>query len=232
MPRIPKPYVLAQPVREKRGKASVQDHALLRIWRKQLGNIQKVFRTINQAAYLISVPFLMILIFGAVVKNHQIAIFGATFVVLVNIVRLASGAANLAVIPFRDGINPGKMKKPIRRVIEPAITIGLVVIAFTFIPWLSVGQTAKGSIADRIRSGAKELKQEIKGEVSRVVDVEKIGSQAQEKLKELGDKAGALNVQAQEKLKELGSSSSGSAAARPGRRRPAPEAPSCTAVIR
>ncbi len=205
-----KPYVLAQPVREKRGKASVQDHAVLRIWRKQLGNIQKVFRTINQAAYLISVPFLMILIFGAVVKNHQIAIFGATFVVLVNIVRLASGAANLAVIPFRDGINTGKMKKPIRRVIEPAITIGLVVIAFTFIPWLSVGQTAKGSIADRIRSGAKELKQEIKGEVSRVVDVEKIGSQAQEKLKELGDKAGALNVQAQEKLKELGSSSSGS----------------------
>ena len=104
--------------------------------------------------------------------------------VLVNLVRLASGAANLAVIPFRDGINAGKIKKPIRRVIEPAITIGLVVLAFTFIPWLSVGQTAKGSIADRTRSGAKELKQEIKGEVSRVVDVEKLGNQAQEKLKD------------------------------------------------
>ena len=71
-----KPYVLAQPVREKRGKASAQDHAVLRIWRKQLGTIQKFFRTINQAAYLISVPFLMILIFGGMVKNHQIAIFG------------------------------------------------------------------------------------------------------------------------------------------------------------
>ena len=32
------------------------------------------------------------------------------FVVLVNIARLVAGATNLAVIPFRDGINPGKMK--------------------------------------------------------------------------------------------------------------------------
>ena len=46
--------------------------------------------------------------------------------------------------------------------------------------------------------------------MSRAVNVEKLGNQAQEKFKELGDKAGSLNVQAQEKIKEeLGSSSSG-----------------------
>ena len=93
---------------------------------------------------------------GTVVKNHQIAIFGATVVVLLNIVRLVSGAANLAVIPFRDGIDPEKMKKPIRRVVEPAITIGLVVLAFTFIPWLSSGGSAKGSIADRVTLGGRD----------------------------------------------------------------------------
>ena len=103
------------------------------------------------------------------------------------------------------------MKKPLRRVVEPAVTIGLVVLAFTFIPWLSSGQSAKGSIADRIRSGAEDLKKDMKGEVDQVVDVDKLGAQAQEKLKELGDKAKDFDVeklgaQAQEKLKELGSS--------------------------
>ena len=76
--------------------------------------------------------------------------------------------------------------------IEPAITIGLVILAFTFIPWLSSGSSAKGSIADRIRSEAETLKGEMKGEVGKVlekakaVDVEKLGAEAQEKLKGLG----------------------------------------------
>ena len=87
------------------------------------------------------------------------------------------------------------MKKPVRRVTEPALTIGLVVLAFTFIPWLSSGQSAKGSIADRIRAGAEDLKKEMKGEVDKVVDVEKLGAQAQEKLKELGDKAKEFDVE-------------------------------------
>ena len=62
---------------------------------------------------------------------------------------------NLAIIPFRDGINMGKMKKPLRRVIEPAVTIGLVIVAFIFIPWLSSGLAAKGNIAERFRSSAR-----------------------------------------------------------------------------
>ena len=53
----------------------------------------------------------------------------------------------------------------------------------------------------------------MKGEVNKVVDVDKLGAQAHEKLKELGDKAKELDVkklgaQAQDKIKELGSSSS------------------------
>ena len=128
------------------------------------------------------------------------AMLAATVVVLLNIGRLAAGGANLAVIPFRDGIDLKKMKKPIRRVVEPAITIGLVILAFTFIPWLSSGASAKGSIADRLRSEAETLGGEMKGEVGKVldkakaVDIEKLGTQAQEKLN-----------QAQEKLKGLGS---------------------------
>ncbi len=106
----------------------------------------------------------------------------------------------------------GKMKKPLRRVIEPALTIGLVFVAFTFIPWLSSGLASQGNIADRMRSGADALKNEMKDEVDRNVD--KYGGQAGEKLKELGEKTKDLDIkklgaQADQKLKELGLPSSG-----------------------
>ena len=58
-------------------------------------------------------------------------------VVVLNIARLVSGLFNLAVIPFRDGINWKRLKKPMRRVIEPVVTIALVGLAFAFFPWLS-----------------------------------------------------------------------------------------------
>lgn len=200
-----KPYVLAQPELAARGRAVRQDNAVLNLWRRQLGGLQKVFRKIHQAAYLISVPFVMLLVLGVVLGSRQMALIGATVVVLLNIGRLVAGVANLSVVPFRDGINLGKLKKPAWRVAEPALTIGLVVLAFTFIPWLSRGQSARGSIVDRIRSGARELKKDMKGEVDRAVDVDRLGARAQETLKELGDKAKGLDIdrlgaQVQEKL--------------------------------
>ena len=215
-------------MRETRGRVKLQDNAVLRLWRRQLGGVQKVFRKINQAAYLVSVPFLMILLLGVAVKNRPMALFGATVVVLLNIGRLVAGAANLAVVPFRDGVNPSKMRKPAWRVAEPALTIGLVVLAFTFIPWLSQRQLRQGEHRRRIRSGAEDLKKDMKGEVDRVVDVEKLGAQAQEKLKELGDKAKEFDV---EKLGARPRRSSRDsvphrAATRPRRRGPAGEASS------
>jgi hypothetical protein len=209
-----KPYTLAKPDRRQSGGTGSRPAGIVtRAWRGQLGWVQKLFRKINQLAYLVSVPFLIILLIGAVVGNRPIALFGATLVVLLNIGRLVAGIANLAVIPLRDGIDFKKMKKPLGRVIEPAVTIALVVLAFTFIPWLSRDQVAGASIADRIRSEAKALKQDMRGQVDQVLDVEKLSTQAQEKLKNLGEMAKdadieKLGAQAQEKIKQLGSSSS------------------------
>ena len=207
-----KPYALAKPERRGSGAGgggSGPAGVVTRVWRGQLGGVQKLFRRISETAYMISIPFLLILLFGAAVSNRSIALFGATVVVLLNIGRLVAGAANLAVVPLRDGIDFEKMKKPLRRVIEPVVTIGLVFLAFIFIPWLSAGQAAGGSIADRIRSGAQALEKDMKGQVDQVVDVDNLGTQAQEKLKELGDRAKDLDIQklgaqAQQKLKELG----------------------------
>ncbi len=67
-----KPYVLAKPIHEQRGRVRGRDNIVLIAWRRQLGKIQKLFRKINQAAYLVSIPFLMILLFGTVVKNRRL----------------------------------------------------------------------------------------------------------------------------------------------------------------
>jgi hypothetical protein len=56
--------------------------------------------------------------------------------------RLISGFANVAVIPFRDRFTSKRLKKPIRRLLEPVFTIGLVAAAFVFLPGLS-GKPAK-----------------------------------------------------------------------------------------
>ena len=148
-----KPYVLAKPPIENRGPVRVQDHVVVRVWRRQLGGIQKVFRTINETLYLVSTPFIMIFLFGIAVRSQHMAWFGAAAVVLLNIGRLVSGAVNLAVVPFRDGLDLSKMKKPLGRVLGPAFMICLVACAFTFIPWLHQGGSEKARARGLFGSG-------------------------------------------------------------------------------
>ncbi len=157
-----KPYAArkARPPRRP-AKGGGPPNVVLAAWRHEMGTIQRIFRWLNESAYLVSIPFIIILLFGIAVKAYAIAIFGAAFVVLLNIGRIVAGVANLAVIPLRDGFNLKKYKKPLRRVIEPVATIAVVVVAFTFIPWLSKGKASTGSISDRLRATAEELRKAI-----------------------------------------------------------------------
>lgn len=184
-----KPYLLAGPdPYAKAARGSNPPNAAVQVWRKETGKIQRLFRWLNESAYLISIPFLFILIFGVATKGRGVALFGATFVVLLNLARIVAGVANLVMVPLRDGLNTRRMKKPFRRILEPVITIGLVILGFTFIPWLSSERSASGSLADRVKAEAVELKSEMKGELSKTaekasgVDLERLGTQAREKL--------------------------------------------------
>jgi len=195
-PEDSKPYVLEKPdPRDARVQGGRPANAVVAAWKREMGLIGRIFRWLNESAYVVSIPFIIILLFGIVVKAHPIAVFGATFVVLLNIGRSVAGVANLAVIPLRDGLNVKKYKKPLRRVIEPVVTIALVVLAFTFIPWLSSSKAGTGTISDRLRTAAESLGGDIKGEVGNVtekakqLDLEKLGSQAQSKFKGVVDKA-------------------------------------------
>lgn len=154
---------------------------LTMFYRGQLGGLQGLFRTLNESAYLISVPFLLLLGFGILVHNKPLAILGATAVVLLNLSRLVTGLANLVVIPFRDSPIQGilfcipplsliyalqhwkKIRKPVKRIIEPGLTILAVVLVFAFVPWLTgQEQPANANLIERVEAGAKGLRTDMR----------------------------------------------------------------------
>jgi hypothetical protein len=151
-------------------------------YRHQLGNILKFFRWLNQTAYLISVPFIMIFLFGVITKSHGFTALGATAVVLLNASRLVSGMANLIAIPFRDGPIQGilflipplsliylirhwtKVKQPVLRVLGPVGTVGIVVLTFAFTPWLR-GNDKPESFSAELREGVNAVEETIREEL-------------------------------------------------------------------
>lgn len=155
--------------------------------RRRLGAIQKVARWINQSAYLLSVPFIMMILAGIALKNRPLALFGATVVVLLNLSRIVSGVFNVLIIPFRESPVQGvlslfppytvyyvsknwkKMKKPVQRVAMPILTIGLVFVSFTFIPWLTRdGKAPTGVTGDKLLSGFTTLRDDISTQLGQV----------------------------------------------------------------
>jgi hypothetical protein len=198
-----KPYLLKKPTREERRAArrrtgqSGPANVLVRFWRHETGTVQKIFRWLNDSAYLVSIPFMMILLAAVVLRNRPIALGAATVVVLLNIGRLGAGVVNLAIVPLRDGFDARKYKKPLRRVLGPVATVGLVILAFTFIPWLRNPGASSGSVVDRVRQEAESLQQEMQGEVklavdkAKTLDARQIEEAARAKLKSLNQIGGS-----------------------------------------
>jgi hypothetical protein len=185
--------------------------ALTRGYRNALLEVQRLFRRLNEWAFLASAPFLFILIMAILLRNHTWAALGATGVVLLNVGRLAAGLANLVVIPFRDspvqGVmflippltfvyiaqNWARVRKPVERVIGPILWVGLVVLAFAFVPFLR-NSKADASVAERLKGGAESLQGEMKGQLDRAgVDrIEKSAREALDKAKDQVEKSGVL----------------------------------------
>ena len=147
-----------------------------------MGKVQKLFRWINQSAYLVSVPFLMLLLLGLVMGNQSLMALGATGAIVLNIGRIVAGVANLAVIPFRESPIQGllflippitffymyqnwyKVKQPVKRIVGPIVTIALVAAAFVVEPYIRGEGKAKGSIKDQVKSGVGTMKAGVKGQ--------------------------------------------------------------------
>lgn len=133
-----------------------------------------------------SVPFLMCLLLGLAVGSNSLMVLGATAVVVLNIGRIVAGVANLVVIPFRQSPLQGvlflippmtffymaqhwhKMQWPVKRIVGPVLTIGMVVLAFLVEPWIRGEGKSKGSIQDQVKAIARTLKKGIANQVGEV----------------------------------------------------------------
>ncbi len=209
-----KPYLLGAPVRLDQGHTSGRGAAsgIKNLWSRQLGGVQSLFRKLNEAAYLISVPFLILIIVGASVGSRPLALLGGTAVVLLNLGRIIAGVANLAIMPFREGPLQGilflippftffylashwkKVKKPTQRIGVPIATIAAVFLAFAFVPTLrSDGKMVSvKDLKNELRRDAQSLGKEMVGEVkkAKTIDVQDLGTKAQ---KAIGSAAGQIN---------------------------------------
>lgn len=195
-----KPYALIEPPKKRRVVAAASRPAgeVKIVWRQWLGHIQRAFRWINQTAYLISVPFIMLICLGAMMRSRPMALFGAAVVVALNLGRLASGLANIIVIPFRESPLKGifflippftffymsnhwnKLKRPVERVTGPLLTIGLVVLAFMFIPSLSGKRVGADDLKGRLKSSVQDIGGAIESKAGKLknVDLETLSSPA------------------------------------------------------
>jgi hypothetical protein len=155
-------------------------------WRGAVGALLKVLRLIDSSAYLISVPFLVLMLFGIVVGNLGLMHTGAVVVVLANYGRFWTDLLALFVRPYKDGPLQGvaflfppytvyyltrhwvRVKPIVRRIATSCIPIVLVVLAYAFLPFSSSSVKDLNDIPGRIQAGEQELRRDIDNELKKV----------------------------------------------------------------
>jgi hypothetical protein len=148
-------------------------------WRRAVGFVLKVLRFIDSFAYLISIPFLMLMILGIVVRNAGFTHTGAVVVVLANYGRFWTDLLALLIRPYKDGPIQGvaflfppytvyylsrhwnRVKPIVRRIATSCIPIVLVVLAYAFLLSGSAPVKDVNEIPGRIKSGEEELRKDI-----------------------------------------------------------------------
>lgn len=142
-------------------------------------------RKISDYTYLISIPFLLLMLTAIILKQRELAITAAVIVVLLNLVRLCMDGFVLVTLAFKHGpvqgvlffIPPftfyylskrGKvMKEALSRFLGGALPIIGVLLLAIIVPWLR-GEDAKdvdASIQDRLRNDLHDAKEIIKTKI-------------------------------------------------------------------
>lgn len=154
------------------------------------------FRQINEMAYSISLIFLNVAIVGVIMNKHSLVVLAAVWsVVLLNLIRLSAGVANLLAIQFRGNIVQGlpfffppitahylwkdgqRWNKPIKRIISPFIWLVVVTAAYCYLPWLNGTTEGKTNVKESISSIKK-------GFDETVSEMELTASEVKEKIPE------------------------------------------------
>jgi hypothetical protein len=126
-------------------------------------------------------------IVGAIMSRHSLVVLGISLVVLLNVIQLVAGVANLIAIHFRGNVVRGllflippvtvyylwtgryRWNKAIHRVTSPVIWLVVVIAAYSYIPWLNGSKEGKESwkgAVESIRKDVKETMSELKEKAS------------------------------------------------------------------
>jgi hypothetical protein len=147
-------------------------------WRRGVGLILKGLRFIDDWAYLISIPFLILMIFGVAIAHRGLVHTGAVVVVLANYGRFWTDLLALFVRPFKEGPIHGllflfppyglyfigkhwdKFRSTFRRLLTSCIPIALVILAYAFIPSIDPEIQSARTIPEKIRRAEQEVVKE------------------------------------------------------------------------
>jgi predicted Zn finger-like uncharacterized protein len=167
-------------------------------WRGGVNQVLKVFRWIDTWAYLISVPFLILMIFGIVVENRQFVHTGAVVVVLSNYGRFWADLLAFFVRPYKDGPLHGllflfppytiyyvvtrwdSMKKIVRRIATSCVPIFLVILIYGFLPSVNPESKDVQGFGAKFEAGRHQLDKDIESELESL-EKELIGGGKSEK---------------------------------------------------
>ncbi|MFI5459178.1 MAG: hypothetical protein ACHRXM_27430 [Isosphaerales bacterium] len=163
-------------------------------WRAGVGSMLKLLRWVDNWAYLISVPFLVLILFGIVVANRGLVHTGAVVVVVANYGRFWTDLLAFFLRPYKDGPLQGlaflfppytfyymtahwdRMKPIVRRIATSCIPIVLVVLAYAFIAWVNPATKDVRGVGAKIRAGERELRKEIKSNFREVgTEIQSLG---------------------------------------------------------
>jgi DNA-directed RNA polymerase subunit RPC12/RpoP len=152
-------------------------------WRTGVNLFLRLFRWVDTWAYLISVPFLMLMILGIVVQNRQFVHTGAVAVVLANYGRFWADLISFFVRPYKDGPLHGLlflfppytlyflvtrwdgMRKIVRRIAMSCIPILGVILIYGFLPLVNPAVDKSQGIGAKLQAGKAELDKQIEGDL-------------------------------------------------------------------
>jgi hypothetical protein len=157
-------------------------------WRKLVTLVLNLLRWVDAWAYLISIPFLLLMPLGLALPEggRGLVHFGAVVVVLANYGRFWADLLAFFVRPFKDSPIHGlaflfppytlyyvasrwKSMKPIlRRMVTSCIPIGLVVLAYAFLPSVNPALKDVRGVVPKLKAGTQELVKEIESVPSRL----------------------------------------------------------------
>ena len=157
-----------------------------------------LLRWIDDTAYGFSILSLILAIVGVIMNHHSYTIMGLSGIVLLSALRVWMGVSNLVVKIFKKDPISGliflippvaaykiinnwpKWEKSIKRVINPALIICAVAVAYIYVPWINGKRKFTGNFKSQFEQSLEAVKRDSKATLS---EVSKQVSAETEKLK-------------------------------------------------